>query len=221
MAIGSEIDERVPFINPSATLTPSPNQVIANSSYAAFVDPDMGNSLKYVLVTLINGVRCTHLSKEDVMAEIDHWQNAILCSVLGANPPFEVMQGFLKRIWTAYELDKIIHVRKGVFLIRIQMDNIVSWNIRGLNGPDKQKDVKIFLHTNKIRLVDLLETKNMSSAWCLIGDFNTILSKEGRIGGLEIKPQLRKLNRTHFYDLKEQQIRARYDLEEKQLAVQE
>ena len=39
------------------------------------------------------------------------------------------------------------------------MDNIVSWNIRGLNGLDKQEDVKIFLHTNKIELAGLLETK--------------------------------------------------------------
>ena len=37
----------------------------------------------------------------------------------------------------------------------------------------------------------------------------------------QIKPQLRKLNRTHFYDLKEQQIRARHDLDEKQLVAQE
>ncbi|KAJ8421922.1 LOW QUALITY PROTEIN: hypothetical protein Cgig2_025977 [Carnegiea gigantea] len=160
------------------------------------------------------------------------------------------------------------------------MDNIVSCNIRGLNGPDKQDDVKIFLHTNKIRLAGLLEMKvklenmdavasrifpgwtwihnsnahtrgrillawkpniyqitpvytseqlihcsavqlttnehfyityvygknqelqrqqlwsdlhdiaqNMSSACCLIGDFNTNLSKEGRIGGLEVQDQ--------------------------------
>ena len=39
------------------------------------------------------------------------------------------------------------------------MDNIASWNIRGLNWPNKQEDVKIFLHSNKIGLVGLLETK--------------------------------------------------------------
>ena len=39
------------------------------------------------------------------------------------------------------------------------MDNIASWNIRGLNWPNKQEEVKLFMHTNKIGLLGLLETK--------------------------------------------------------------
>ncbi|KAJ8419728.1 LOW QUALITY PROTEIN: hypothetical protein Cgig2_019166 [Carnegiea gigantea] len=41
----------------------------------------------------------------------------------------------------------------------IHVDSIANWNIRGLNWPNKQEDVKIFLHENKIGLVGLLETK--------------------------------------------------------------
>ena len=39
------------------------------------------------------------------------------------------------------------------------MDHIASWNVRGLNWPHKQEEVKIFLHSNNIGLVCLLETK--------------------------------------------------------------
>ena len=39
------------------------------------------------------------------------------------------------------------------------MDNIVTWNIRGLNLPNKQEDLKIFLHSNKVGFIGLLETK--------------------------------------------------------------
>ena len=39
------------------------------------------------------------------------------------------------------------------------MDNIVSWNIRGLNWPNKQEDLKLFLRMNKVGLIGLLETK--------------------------------------------------------------
>ena len=39
------------------------------------------------------------------------------------------------------------------------MDNVVAWNIRGLNWPNKQVDVHIFLQTNKLGLIGLLETK--------------------------------------------------------------
>jgi len=53
-----------------------------------------------------------------VAAEIEYWQQVVLCSVLGANPPFEVMQGFIKRILATPDIDKITHVCKGVFLVR-------------------------------------------------------------------------------------------------------
>ena len=39
------------------------------------------------------------------------------------------------------------------------MDNILGWNVRGLNGPNKQKDVKTFYNINKVGLACLMETK--------------------------------------------------------------
>ena len=39
------------------------------------------------------------------------------------------------------------------------MANILSWNIRGLNWPNKQEDMKLFLHKNNIDSVGLPETK--------------------------------------------------------------
>ena len=35
-----------------------------------------------------------------------------------ANPPLEVIKGFLTRIWEGYEIDKIWMARRGVFLVR-------------------------------------------------------------------------------------------------------
>lgn len=39
------------------------------------------------------------------------------------------------------------------------MANILAWNIRGLNSPNKQEDIRIFLQKQHVGLVDLLETK--------------------------------------------------------------
>ncbi|KAJ8426356.1 LOW QUALITY PROTEIN: hypothetical protein Cgig2_021476 [Carnegiea gigantea] len=44
------------------------------------------------------------------------------------------------------------------------METICSWNIRGLNWPNKQEDVKIFLHKKQIGLVGLLETKILTQS---------------------------------------------------------
>ena len=52
------------------------------------------------------------------------------------------MQGFIQRIWSAYELDKIILVRKGVFMVRfMHMQDKSTVEKKGLYYFDS----KIFL----------------------------------------------------------------------------
>ena len=105
----------------------------AQSSYAQLVDPNEGNELKFVPTHTINGVRCTQIERTDVEDEICYWQSAVLCSVMGANPPFEIMKGYLKRIWANLEIDRILYVRKGVFLVRFaHLRDKISVEKRGI-----------------------------------------------------------------------------------------
>jgi len=46
--------------------------------------------------------------------------NSVLCSILRENPYLEVIEGFIKRIWQAFKIDKICLVRKGVFPVRFK-----------------------------------------------------------------------------------------------------
>ena len=39
------------------------------------------------------------------------------------------------------------------------MDNIIASNIRGLNSPNRQEDIRGFLNKQDVALVALLETK--------------------------------------------------------------
>lgn len=61
--------------------------------------------------------------------------------------------------------------------LRIVMDRILTWNVRGLNSSRKQKDVCRFIQKHDIGLVGLLETKikachlgnlyqNVFKSWC-------------------------------------------------------
>jgi len=70
------------------------------------------------------------------------------------------------------------------------MGSISSWNIRGLNWPNKQEDLKIFLHTHRIDFIGLLETKiklakveaiaqNLFMGWRWLHNFDT--GDHGRI----------------------------------------
>ncbi|KAJ8422267.1 LOW QUALITY PROTEIN: hypothetical protein Cgig2_000655 [Carnegiea gigantea] len=95
-------------VNPQSVFIHDHNQVTTQSSYTSLVDPDEGSELKFVPACVVNGVRCMKLDKEDVSAKIGFWQQAVLCSVLGANPPFKAK----------YAIDKIVLFRKGVFLVQ-------------------------------------------------------------------------------------------------------
>lgn len=55
---------------------------------------------------------------DDIQEEIEFWNSAILCYVVGANPPAHVMEGFVRRIWKNHKLDKVVMVKKGMFLVR-------------------------------------------------------------------------------------------------------
>ncbi|KAJ8423783.1 hypothetical protein Cgig2_018442 [Carnegiea gigantea] len=82
------------------------------------------------------------------------------------------------------------------------MDNIITWNVRGMNSPNKLKDVRFFCCSNKAGLVGLVETTvrqvnfakvaqsfqdiegNPSAPWVVMGDFNHLSDIDDRIGGL-------------------------------------
>ena len=55
------------------------------SSFAALVDPDEGSSLAFVPTSLIDGVKCAKIDREDVLPEIEYWRSAVLCSILAVN----------------------------------------------------------------------------------------------------------------------------------------
>ena len=39
------------------------------------------------------------IESDDIQDKIDYWSSAVVCYVLGANPPFPVMEILFKRVW--------------------------------------------------------------------------------------------------------------------------
>ncbi|KAJ8424423.1 hypothetical protein Cgig2_010652 [Carnegiea gigantea] len=81
------------------------------------VDPNEGTALDYIPAIDIQGSKCAKLVESDVANEINYWQNAVLCYVLGANPPIGVIDGFVKRNWKGLEIDKVLLIKKGLYLV--------------------------------------------------------------------------------------------------------
>ena len=55
---------------------------------------------------------------DDIAHEVTFWQSAVVCFVLGPNPPLHIIDGFARRIWKDLRIDKIDMEAKGVYLIR-------------------------------------------------------------------------------------------------------
>ncbi|XP_074314953.1 uncharacterized protein LOC141651130 [Silene latifolia] len=64
------------------------------------------------------------ICSSDVQGELDYWQQAVFGFIVGANPPWQIVEGFLKRIWSKYTVDKISFLPNGVFLARFQTEEM-------------------------------------------------------------------------------------------------
>ena len=81
------------------------------------MDPEEGAALKFVPLHEINGQHCVKIERIDVTGGVEYWSNAVICGVIGSNRPLAVMDGFVHRIWAGKPIDKVLQVRKGVFLV--------------------------------------------------------------------------------------------------------
>ena len=70
------------------------------------------------------------------------------------------------------------------------MVNLAFWNIRGLNGPLKQKEIRKLIRSNSLDLMAILETKvrennsesvtnSVCKDWLWVNNYNS--SQRGRI----------------------------------------
>ncbi|XP_074277681.1 uncharacterized protein LOC141601311 [Silene latifolia] len=67
-----------------------------------------------------NNENILQFTTEDTKEVVELWNNAIYCFVLGANPPWEVLQGFVHRIWQKHNVDRISFMPNGIFLVRFK-----------------------------------------------------------------------------------------------------
>ncbi|XP_009786117.1 uncharacterized protein [Nicotiana sylvestris] len=59
---------------------------------------------------------------DDIKDEVEYCSSAVICYVLGSNPPLSVMDGYFRIIWGNMGIDKVTLVNKGVFLVRFQTE---------------------------------------------------------------------------------------------------
>ncbi|KAL9224996.1 hypothetical protein vseg_000970 [Gypsophila vaccaria] len=68
-------------------------------------------------VPLNSTVKRLKLVVDDVVGEPNYWKTLVVCCILGANPPFSVISGFIRRIWGKHRYDNISYLPNGIFVV--------------------------------------------------------------------------------------------------------
>ncbi|XP_074319673.1 uncharacterized protein LOC141656618 [Silene latifolia] len=55
---------------------------------------------------------------EDLKTEVDFWTNSVICYILGANPPWDIVKNYVYRIWDQFGIDRVSFLDNGVFIVQ-------------------------------------------------------------------------------------------------------
>ncbi|KAF3681608.1 hypothetical protein FXO37_02827 [Capsicum annuum] len=58
---------------------------------------------------------------EDNNLEVEYWRNVVVWYVLGAHPPFTVLNGFMQRNWDRLGISKVTVLKNGIILVRFNI----------------------------------------------------------------------------------------------------
>ena len=59
------------------------------------------------------------ITMEDIEEEIQYWNTAMVCYVLGANPPVAMLEGFFRRMWKE-KVESVGSPKHGIFVVRFK-----------------------------------------------------------------------------------------------------
>lgn len=78
----------------------------------AIVDIDISSQLglpvRYVKPISQNGVMIQCIEESNIESEVIFWKSSLICFVLVSNPPYHVIDVFLRRIWGRNGLDRFL-----------------------------------------------------------------------------------------------------------------
>ncbi|KAK6786706.1 hypothetical protein RDI58_015231 [Solanum bulbocastanum] len=81
-----------------------------------------GYKLEYVPLSKQGEKHVVEIELDDIRYEIKFWGNVVVCYVLGAHPPFQVVKGFTQRLWGKYGIDKLFMLQNGVIVVRFESE---------------------------------------------------------------------------------------------------
>ncbi|XP_062114230.1 uncharacterized protein LOC133825281 [Humulus lupulus] len=79
-----------------------------------------GTKLHYSEPYQKDGQIVAKLDMEEIEVEASFWKSAIICVVIGANPPLAVFEGFVKRIWGKLGIVSVARMNAGFTMVKFR-----------------------------------------------------------------------------------------------------
>jgi len=74
--------------------------------------------LDYVAPEMQGEIPITVIELGDIESEIKYWKTIVVCYVLEAHPPFDMVNGYVQRIWSKYRINKVSMLKNGIMFVR-------------------------------------------------------------------------------------------------------
>ncbi|XP_062119031.1 uncharacterized protein LOC133832737 [Humulus lupulus] len=74
--------------------------------------------LEYAEPLVKDGKRIALIDEDEVRNQSANWNSAVICMVLGANPPMAVFEGFIKRVWGHLGISQIARMTMGLIMVK-------------------------------------------------------------------------------------------------------
>ncbi|CAI9111985.1 OLC1v1012341C1 [Oldenlandia corymbosa var. corymbosa] len=74
--------------------------------------------LEFIQPRHCEGMIIGQIREEDVKTEAKYWASSIVCFVPGSNPPFWVLNDYIRGRWGQFGIDKVILLPSGLYVVR-------------------------------------------------------------------------------------------------------
>ncbi|XP_074299071.1 uncharacterized protein LOC141630094 [Silene latifolia] len=55
---------------------------------------------------------------DDIKTEVEIWSHSVMCYILGANPPWAMVQDYIYNVWVRFGVERVSFLDNGVFIVR-------------------------------------------------------------------------------------------------------
>uniref|UniRef100_A0A803Q992 Reverse transcriptase domain-containing protein n=1 Tax=Cannabis sativa TaxID=3483 RepID=A0A803Q992_CANSA len=77
-------------------------------------------NLSFAEPLIKEGIKIAQIDVEEVKMQAANWSTEIICMVVGANPPFSIFEGFIRRMWGKLGIAQIVRMNGGYTIVKFQ-----------------------------------------------------------------------------------------------------